>query len=118
VIAGDVADRREDVQNSGRRRHDVDGGWEDKVRLRAYALWEGEGQPEGGAERHWAEAEEELRAQQRDRTDLSAARAARAETRTEPARPSGRKPQAGSTAGETLRSAQRSGAWPTGRHPD
>ena len=40
----------------------MDAGWEDKVRVRAYALWEGEGPPEGGAERHWAEAEEELKA--------------------------------------------------------
>ena len=32
---------------------------EDRVRARAYALWEREGQPEGGAERHWTQAEEE-----------------------------------------------------------
>jgi hypothetical protein len=36
---------------------------EDRVRARAYALWEREGQPEGGAERHWAQAEEEERAE-------------------------------------------------------
>jgi hypothetical protein len=37
--------------------------WEDRVRARAHALWEREGCPEGGAERHWAQAEEELRAE-------------------------------------------------------
>jgi hypothetical protein len=36
---------------------------EDRVRARAYALWEREGQPEGGAERHWTQAEEEERAE-------------------------------------------------------
>jgi hypothetical protein len=38
--------------------------WEDKVRARAYAIWEPEGKPEGGAGRHWAQAEEELQAEQ------------------------------------------------------
>ena len=38
--------------------------WEDKVRARAYAIWERGGWPEGEAERHWAQAEEELRAEQ------------------------------------------------------
>jgi hypothetical protein len=37
--------------------------WEGRVRERAYAIWEREGRPEGGAERHWAQAEEELRAE-------------------------------------------------------
>ena len=36
---------------------------EDEVRARAHALWEREGRPEGGAERHWAQAEEGLRAE-------------------------------------------------------
>jgi Protein of unknown function (DUF2934) len=45
----------------------------DKVRERAYAIWEREGQPEGGAERHWAQAEEELRAEEQGMTDPSAA---------------------------------------------
>jgi hypothetical protein len=35
----------------------MDAEWEDKVRARAYAVWEREGQAEGGAERHWAQAE-------------------------------------------------------------
>jgi Protein of unknown function (DUF2934) len=46
---------------------------DDKVRERAYAIWEREGQPEGGAERHWAQAEEELRAEEQGTTDPSAA---------------------------------------------
>jgi Protein of unknown function (DUF2934) len=36
---------------------------EDEVRARAHAIWEREGRPEGGAERHWAQAEEGLRAE-------------------------------------------------------
>lgn len=36
-----------------------------KIRERAYAIWEGEGRPEGGAERHWTRAEDELRAEDR-----------------------------------------------------
>jgi Protein of unknown function (DUF2934) len=42
----------------------MDAGREDKVRARAHALWEREGRPEGGAERHWAQAEVELRAEE------------------------------------------------------
>ena len=34
---------------------------EDEVRTRAYAIWEREERPEGGAGRHWGEAQEELR---------------------------------------------------------
>ena len=45
---------------------------DDKVRERAYAIWEREGRPEGGAERHWAEAEEELRAEEQGMTEPSA----------------------------------------------
>jgi hypothetical protein len=30
----------------------MDAEWDDKVRARAYAIWEREGRPEGGAERH------------------------------------------------------------------
>ncbi len=41
---------------------DVD--WSDKVRARAYAIWEREGRPESdAAEQHWAQAEAELRAE-------------------------------------------------------
>jgi hypothetical protein len=57
-----------------------------------------DGWPEGGAERHWTQAEEELRAGERDRTDAPAASATGAETRTEPAGPDRGEPQAGTTA--------------------
>src|SRR3954468_5499457 len=35
---------------------------EDEVRARAHAIWKREGRPEGGAERHWAQAGEGARA--------------------------------------------------------
>jgi hypothetical protein len=38
----------------------MDTGWSSKVRARAHAIWERLGRPEGAAERHWAQAEEEL----------------------------------------------------------
>ena len=50
--------------------------WEDKVRARAYAIWEPEGEPEGGAGRHWAQAEEELRAEGQGRAEAPGAEAA------------------------------------------
>ncbi|GAA3086813.1 hypothetical protein GCM10010520_36600 [Rhizobium viscosum] len=34
---------------------------EDRVRERAYAIWEKEGRPEGEDLRHWSDAEAELR---------------------------------------------------------
>jgi hypothetical protein len=74
----------------------MDAGWEDKVRERAYALWEEEGQPEGGSERHWAKAEEELRAEERGRTDVPSDST---EVRTELGGPAGGGPQAAVTAG-------------------
>jgi Protein of unknown function (DUF2934) len=37
--------------------------WQEKVRVRAYAIWENAGRPEGGAEQHWGAAEQELRAE-------------------------------------------------------
>ena len=39
--------------------------WQEKVRERAYALWEREGCPEGRAEQFWLVAEQELRAERR-----------------------------------------------------
>ena len=45
---------------------------EDRVRARAYALWEREGQPEGSAERHWTQAEKEERAEARGQGEASA----------------------------------------------
>jgi hypothetical protein len=60
---------------------------EDEVRTRAYAIWEREGRPEGGAGRHWGQAEEELRTGKRDGAETPAAGAAgaagKAERRTE-----------------------------------
>jgi hypothetical protein len=50
---------------------------EDEVRARAHAIWEREGRPEGGAEQHWAQAEEELRADGDGRAEASAVEAAR-----------------------------------------
>jgi Protein of unknown function (DUF2934) len=46
---------------------------EDEVRTRAYAIWEREGRPEGGAGRHWGEAEEELRTEERGGAEAPAA---------------------------------------------
>ena len=49
----------------------MDAQCDEKVRTRAYALWELEGQPEGGALRHWVQAAEELRAEEQDRIEVS-----------------------------------------------
>jgi hypothetical protein len=43
----------------------MDKAWQEKVRERAYALWEREGCPAGRAEQFWLTAEEELRAERR-----------------------------------------------------
>jgi hypothetical protein len=42
----------------------MDTDWLSKIRARAYAIWERLGRPEGAAERHWSQAEEELRAEE------------------------------------------------------
>ena len=42
----------------------MDTDWLSKVRARAHAIWERLGRPEGAAERHWAQAEEEVRAEE------------------------------------------------------
>lgn len=34
---------------------------EDRIRERAYEIWEREGRKDGGHERHWEEAEKEMR---------------------------------------------------------
>jgi hypothetical protein len=54
----------------------MDTDWEDRVRARAYAIWEREGQLEGGAERHWTQAEEEERAEARGQGEAPAAEVA------------------------------------------
>ena len=38
----------------------MDEAYRDKVRARAYAIWEREGRPDGRANPHWRMAEEEL----------------------------------------------------------
>lgn len=42
----------------------MDEGWQQKVRERAYAIWERVGRPDGQAEQRWLEAEAALRAEQ------------------------------------------------------
>jgi hypothetical protein len=49
----------------------MDAEWDDKVRTRAYAIWEREGRPKGGTECHWAQAAEKLRAEERGRMEAS-----------------------------------------------
>ena len=44
--------------------HHMGTAWEERVRVRAYEIWEREGRPEGGAEQHWLRAEEELVAEE------------------------------------------------------
>jgi hypothetical protein len=65
-----------------------------RVRERAHAIWEREGRPEGGAERHWAQAEEELRAEAPD-AGAAPASTAGTETWTGPGGAVGGEPQAG-----------------------
>ena len=50
---------------------------QDRVRERACAIREREGRPEGGADRHRARAEEELRAEGRGGSEAPAVEAAR-----------------------------------------
>jgi len=69
------------------------------VRGWAYALWEREGRPEGGAERHWALAEEELRAEGHGPTDAPAASTAGTETWTGQGGAVGGEPEATDQAG-------------------
>ena len=93
---------------------------EDEVRARAHALWEREGRPEGGAERHWAQAEAELRAEgdgragapavEAVRTAAEAERAAGPEGGAERQGPVAEEPRAGSRkrAGSPAAEAARS----------
>jgi hypothetical protein len=43
----------------------MDEAYRDKVRARAYAIWEREGCPDGRADAHWAMAEDELQREER-----------------------------------------------------
>jgi Protein of unknown function (DUF2934) len=56
---------------------------EDEVRARAHAIWEREGRPKAGAERHWRQAEEELRAEGDGRAEAPTAEAATAAAEAE-----------------------------------
>src|SRR5689334_3881639 len=89
-----VAQGRSALTHAMTREHLMDTGWEDRVRSRAYAIWEREGRPEGGAERHWAQAEEELRAEEQGQAEASAASTAGTETRTGPGGSVGGEPRA------------------------
>jgi Protein of unknown function (DUF2934) len=54
----------------------MDTDWLSKIRARAYAIWERLGRPEGAAERHWSQAEEELRAEEQGRAGAPSTEAA------------------------------------------
>jgi DUF2934 family protein len=56
----------------------MDADWEERMRVRAYYLWEQAGRPEGSEGAFWAEAERQMRA------EASAASAAGTETWTGP----------------------------------
>jgi Protein of unknown function (DUF2934) len=45
----------------------MDADWLSKIRARAYAIWERLGRPEGAADQHWTQAEEEFRAEEQGR---------------------------------------------------
>lgn len=51
------------MQQTAKGQH-MDTAWEERVRIRAYEIWEREGRPEGGAEQRWLRAEEELLAEE------------------------------------------------------
>jgi hypothetical protein len=77
-----------------------DDEWQQKVRERAYAIWEREGRPEGGAEQHWAQAVEELRAEEQGQAGTPGA-----ETAASPASTAGTETwteTSGSVGGEAL----------------
>src|SRR4051794_14182327 len=79
----------------------MEAGWEDKVRVRAHATWEREGRPEGGADRHWGQAEEELRAEGDGRAGAPAVEAVRTAAEAEGAAgPEGGAERPGPVAGE------------------
>jgi hypothetical protein len=98
------------ISQESSMRYDMDMEWDDQVRLRAYAIWEREGRPEEGAERHWIQAEEELRAEEQERTEAPAMSITKAGTGTEPDGSAGGELQAGTEAGEDLPRARRGAA--------
>ncbi|MGK9236843.1 DUF2934 domain-containing protein [Inquilinus limosus] len=42
---------------------------EERIRRRAYEIWEALGRPEGGQQEHWARAEAEILAEESEGTD-------------------------------------------------
>jgi hypothetical protein len=95
----------------------MDEAWQRQLRERAYALWEREGRPEGGAARHWAQAEEELRAEapvvEATRTAGATASTAGTETWSEPmaaAPGAAGRAEAPAEAAGTAEGAERGGA--------
>ena len=44
----------------------MDEAWQQRVRERAYAIWQREGNPDGAAEQFWLMAEEELLAEEQE----------------------------------------------------
>jgi hypothetical protein len=73
---------------------DSEMSWEQRVSERAHAIWEREGRPEGNPERHWAQAEEELRAEEQGQAEAPPTSTAGTETWTGPGGSVGGEPQA------------------------
>ena len=59
-----------------------------RIRDRAYALWEQEGRPSGQAERHWTQAVAEIAAQDAYGLDAGTVRKMRKSARAKPKPPS------------------------------
>lgn len=63
--APDLADqdpaRETPAMDDGESGFGQNGMSEDDIRMRAYEIWEAEDRPDGGHQRHWLQAEQELR---------------------------------------------------------
>ncbi len=70
---------------------------EERIRERAYHLWEAEGRPPGRAEAHWLRAEAEVKGAAESQAPRPAARPAKAKAKpdTKPKAKAGAKPGAG-----------------------
>jgi DUF2934 family protein len=64
---------------------------EDRIRERAYQIWQSEGQPSGQHERHWFQAEEELSQGQQSKATQERGPASAATKSQKPERKSKRK---------------------------
>lgn len=87
--------------------------FESRVRQRAHEIWERDGRPQGRDREHWAQAEAELRAE--ERKSATKKPAAAKEPKAKPAaKPSGEKPaarkQAAKTTGDAAKKVGRSRA--------